>query len=162
MTTQNEPKHIAVTIFLILAVVAIAVLSASCSREGYQFVSGPKGADAIAPAITSQPAQSLDCPTGGVEVDVNGVKSGIVCSGGQGAIGQAGIDATIGILKFCPGTTIYPSEFNEIGLIVSGKVYAVYSVNNGFLAYLPPGKYTSDALNSRCSFTLNADNTVTN
>lgn len=69
--------------------------------------------------------------------------------------------ASIQVLQFCPGTTTYPGNFQEVGFVIGGRVYAVYSANNGFLTYLPPGVYASNAIGNSCTFTLNPDNTVT-
>lgn len=57
-------------------------------------------------------------------------------------------------VQFCPGTTSYPGEFNEIGFCINNNLYAVYSANNGFLTYIPPGNYSSNAIGSSCSFTV--------
>lgn len=65
-------------------------------------------------------------------------------------------------VQFCKGTTTYPTTFTEVGFIINGKIYAVYSLNNGFLTYTPPGYYSSNALNSSCNFTINNDNSITN
>jgi hypothetical protein len=82
-------------------------------------------------------------------------------TGPQGPAGANG--STITVVQFCAGVTpSYPSTFPEIGFLINGSVYAVYSANDGFLTYLPPGVYTSNAVGSACNFTLNADGTVTN
>ncbi len=76
-------------------------------------------------------------------------------SGAQGLIGLPGQDGTmITIVQFCPGTPVYPSTFLEVGECISGKLYGVYSANDGFLAYLPNGQYTSNAIGSTCNFTI--------
>lgn len=83
-------------------------------------------------------------------------------SSGVGMVGPTGADGTIITpVQFCPGPSIYPSNFPEYGLLINGKVYGVYSANSGFLAYLPPGEYTSNAIGSSCNFTINANGTVT-
>ncbi len=74
---------------------------------------------------------------------------------GQSVTGPAGSDGTIVTpVQFCPGTPSYPSTFIESGLCINGKIYAVYSANDGFLTYLPTGSYSSNAINSRCNFTV--------
>jgi hypothetical protein len=59
-------------------------------------------------------------------------------------------------VQFCGSTGVqsYPSTFNESGLCINQKVYAVYSANGGFLTYLPPGAYTSSGIGSSCNFTI--------
>lgn len=58
------------------------------------------------------------------------------------------------IVQFCPGTTVYPSIFNEVGICTNTNLYAVYSANNGFLTLIPPGTYQSNAIGSSCNFTV--------
>lgn len=89
--------------------------------------------------------------------------------GPQGPIGIPGLNGTNGTpgtvvtpIQFCPGTTVYPSVFLEYGLLIDNRVYGVYSYDNGFWAYLPPGYYESNAIGSSCNFTINANGTVTN
>lgn len=78
--------------------------------------------------------------------------------GSQGPAGANGQDATpVTWVQFCPGTTSYPSTFVEGGFCISGNVYAVYSANGGFMTYIPPGSYNSNAINSSCNFTLLAN-----
>lgn len=97
------------------------------------------------------------CPDGTQQFVSNGV-DGQSIVGPQGPVGLSGsngIDATpITLVQFCPGTTVYPSTFVEIGLCISNNIYAVYSANNGFLTYIPPGNYSSNAIGSSCSFTV--------
>ena len=81
--------------------------------------------------------------------------------GNPGTPGVPGQDATpVTVVNFCGGPSVYPSTFPEYGLVISGKVYGVYSQNGGFLAYLPPGTYVSNAIGSACNFVINADGTV--
>lgn len=72
-----------------------------------------------------------------------------------GAQGPAGIDGTsVTVVKFCPGTTVYPSNFVEIGFCIGGKLYATYSANGGFSTEIPPGTYGSNGINASCNFTV--------
>jgi len=76
-------------------------------------------------------------------------------TGAQGPSGAPGTDITeITWVQFCPGTTSYPSNFQEGGLCFGGNVYGVYSANDGFLTELPPGTYSSNAIGNSCTFTL--------
>ena len=82
--------------------------------------------------------------------------------GPQGIQGPAGIDGLNGadgtqitVVQFCKDVTpSYPSTFPESGLCINGNLYGVYSANDGFLAYLPPGAYYSNAVGSNCNFTI--------
>lgn len=78
--------------------------------------------------------------------------------GNDGAIGPTGTAGTPGTLatfvQFCPGATTYPSTFVEVGICVNSNLYAVYSANDGFLTLIPPGRYRSNAIGSRCDFTV--------
>lgn len=78
--------------------------------------------------------------------------------GPAGVNGTNGVNATpVTIVQFCPGTTSYPSEFNEIGFCINGNVYGTYSANDGFSTLLPPGTYNSNAIGSSCTFTIQAN-----
>lgn len=61
---------------------------------------------------------------------------------------------TFAPIQFCPGSTTYPSQFNEVGFCINGSLYAVYSANDGFLTVIPDGVYSSDGINSSCTFTV--------
>lgn len=75
--------------------------------------------------------------------------------GPTGPQGPRGADGTpVSTIQFCPGTPSYPSRFPEVGVCIDGNLYAVYSTNGGFLALLTPGRYSSNAVGSRCSFTV--------
>lgn len=81
--------------------------------------------------------------------------------GGIGEVGPRGADgAAIKVLKLCPGEPVYPSVFIETALLIDERVYAVMSVNGGFLAELPPGNYQSNAIGSRCNFTVTKDHEI--
>lgn len=89
----------------------------------------------------------------------------LVCDGaaGQtGAVGATGSDATpVMVVQFCTGfTQSYPNTFAESGICVNNEMLGVYSENGGFLAVLPPGNYSSDGINSSCTFTIGANCTV--
>lgn len=127
------------------------------------------------PCSTSQsPAgATINCPDGSSSFISNGVvgpagaTGAIGVTGPVGDRGPAGLDGTNGsngteitIVQFCPGTPSYPSTFPEIGFVINGGIYAVYSANDGFMTYLPPGLYQSNAIGSSCTFTINADGSV--
>lgn len=85
-------------------------------------------------------------------------------TGPQGPIGLQGPagPAGVSVVQLCTGTTTYPSVFVELAFVIAGRLYAVYSANNGFLFELVPGSYSSNAVGSSCNFTVNPDLTVSN
>jgi len=82
----------------------------------------------------------------------NGTNTVITCPDGTTSSIPNGTQ--LQIVQFCPGTTNYPNEFNEIGICVDNNLYANYSLNNGFLTLVPPGYYNSNAVGSNCNFTV--------
>lgn len=84
-------------------------------------------------------------------------------SGIDGTNGHDGTDATsVTAVKLCPGEPVYPSTLIEYAFCIQGHLYAVYSANGGFEAYLPLGTYSSNAINSACTFTVGENCEVTN
>lgn len=66
--------------------------------------------------------------------------------GAQGPQGAPGVDAApVVAIKLCLNVpTVYPTSFPESALCIQGKLYGVYwDGSHAFLAYLPPGNYTS-------------------
>lgn len=83
-------------------------------------------------------------------------------NGATGAVGASGANGTtITVVQFCPGTPSYPSTFPEVGFCINGNVYAVYSANDGFMTYTPPGTYSSDGINDSCTFTIGINCSIT-
>jgi hypothetical protein len=84
--------------------------------------------------------------------------------GATGATGQNGSNGTnatlVTVVQFCENTTVYPSTFSEVGVCLGGQLYAVYSLNDGFLSLIPPGAYSSDGVNSSCTFTVGTNCTI--
>jgi len=79
----------------------------------------------------------------------------ISCPDGTSSLVTNGIDAQqITIVQFCQGTTTYPTNFDEVGLCINNKIYAVYSANGGFMVEVVPGVYSSNGINSSCTFTV--------
>lgn len=115
-------------------------------------LTGPTGPAAPITAISITPlAPGMDCSQGGSLITI-GTSDTIICNGENGTDGT---DASIQFITFCKGsTTTYPSTFAEVGLCVSGALYGVYSANGGFLVHMPPGAYSSNGINSSCTFTV--------
>lgn len=94
--------------------------------------------------------QTVVGPTG-----PTGAIGGVGATGPQGNSGAPGIDGTqITVVDLCPGVTAYPGVFVEVGMCIEGKLYGVYSANNGFLTYLADGAYSSNAIGSACNLTI--------
>lgn len=153
------------TILVGVGLIWFAVTLSACS-DGLVVDEGKQGP---APTVTMTPASTTECSNGGVVLTV-GSQTSILCNGDigptgdvgptgpQGTTGPDGLDGTqITEVQFCPGDTTYPSQFNEIGFCIEGRLYAVYSQNGGFLTYVPPGTYTSNGINSSCTFTVGAN-----
>lgn len=159
---------------LVVALLLLTVLLTACSGDrgeaGIQGIPGP-----VTPVTSSPLEPSTTCPAGGMTITVGstttnicngvigpaGVPGEVGNTGSPGADGSPGTNATpVQVVQFCPGVTVYPSAFLEIGLIINGALYAVYSVNDGFLSRIPPGSYSSNAVGSSCNFTVNPDLTI--
>lgn len=93
-----------------------------------------------------------------------GGQGGVGPQGPTGATGPAGANGADGqpaqVAQLCPGISNY-GTFVEIALRINSRLYAVYSQNGGFLTYLAPGNYSSNAVGSACNFTVTADNQIT-
>lgn len=80
-------------------------------------------------------------------------------AGAPGAQGAAGANGTVPfyMVQLCPGTPVYPSVFIEYAFCVDGKLYGTYSANGGFTTWILPGSWQSNAIGSRCNFTVGAN-----
>jgi hypothetical protein len=126
-------------IFLSFASIVILVLSGCGQDNNPSFGYRPNDNCTVSTVNSPISGSLIQCPDGTSSFVSNGLN---------------GTNPTIPIVQFCPGTTTYPSEFNEIGLCINSQIYAVYSINNGFLSMIPPGYYDSNAMNSTCNFTV--------
>ncbi len=83
---------------------------------------------------------------------------GLSIVGPPGPAGLDGADGTvITFVNLCPGVTSYPGVFVEVAMCVNGDLYGVYSANGGFMTYLPPGTYHSNAIGSACNLTIGSN-----
>lgn len=126
--------------------------------DGYS-VAGPKGDTGATGATGAQGqtgAQGAQGNTGAAgQNGTNGTNGQNGTNGHDGVNGQNGTDANITTVQFCQGVTpTYPSTFPELGFCINNELYAVYSANNGFLVYLPPGRYSSNGINATCTFSV--------
>jgi len=103
----------------------------------------------------------LGCTSKGTNCNSQGAAGadGLTIVGPQGPQGVPGTSVTV--VKLCPGNTVYPTVFVEIAFCISSKLYATYSTHGGFSTEIPPGRYSSNAVGSRCAFTVHANCQVT-
>jgi hypothetical protein len=102
---------------------------------------------------------TITCPDGTKANVLNGISG---ANGTNGTNGTNGINGTmVTEVQFCPGTTYYPTQLNEVGFCINGNIYAVWSYGS-FLTLITPGSYASVGLNSTCNFTVSANCVVTN
>jgi len=160
---RRQLDYLAV-IMAILTIMLIGMLLTGCSgpkgdigytgatgAQGPQGNIGPHGPQGNPgmPGLNAQPCTAFK---------TNGIAT-ITCPGSAPVSiqdGQNGATGTvITLIQFCSGfTQSYPSTFAEYGLCIDNQLYGVYSANGGFLALLPPGTYSSDGINSSCTFTI--------
>lgn len=134
--------------------------------NGKDGLKGPNGDNAL-PCTVSPSANgaTINCPDGStteLKNGTNGTQGGVGLTGPIGPKGEAGTSVTVS--QFCPNyTASYPSTFPEYGLCIGDNLYAVYaSATQGtFLAFLPPGAYTSTSNSAMCSFSVGANCAVT-
>lgn len=81
----------------------------------------------------------------------NGAPGAVGPTGPQGAPGQDASGVTV--VQLCPGNSNY-GTFVEVGFCIDGKLYATYSTNGGFSTLIAPGTYSSNGINSSCTFTV--------
>lgn len=143
---------------VLLSALVFFVVSTACGKR-VEYVMGQKGetgdrGDTGAGCSADEVSPSAEFPTGGVLIN---------CSGEMTFLrdGVNGSDATpVTTVKLCPGTTTYPSKFVEIAFCISGSLFGTYSANGGFSTELPPGAYSSNAINSSCNFTVGPNCTI--
>lgn len=122
-----------------------------------QVMTGPQGDPGNGCSVTTvQPEGSA--PNGGALIQCGTTSSTLLLNGSNGTPGTV-----LTPIQFCPNVVpTFPTVFPEVGFLISGSIYAVYSANDGFLTVIPPGTYTSNAVGSACNFTVNANGTVSN
>lgn len=135
----------------------------ACGSDGAMGPQGPKGdtgsqgAPGSSCTVTTV-APEDSAPNGGSLISCLDGSQSLVLNGTNGSNGSNGTSGTIVTpVKFCSGTSSYPSTFPEYGFCLSGNLYAVYSTHGGFLTLIPPGVYDSNAVGSKCTFTVKAN-----
>lgn len=128
--------------------------------DGSNGVNGTNGLNGLPGgncSVSQQPQGALiTCPDNSAVLVTNGTDGTNGTNGSNGSNGTNGTNGTVvEPIQFCTGfTQTYPSVFAECGFCINGIMYGVYSANDGFLAELPPGTYSSDGINSSCTFTI--------
>lgn len=146
---------------LVLFTTVVCFLSSCGKSTAEQGPAGKDGKDGVSCTIASI-SPSMQAPNGGALITCeNG--STLILNGQDGEDGRDGTPGTaISAVKLCPGDTVYPSTFVEVAFKFDGRLWAVYSTHGGFMTQLPPGRYSSNGVNSRCDFTVNNDLTISN
>lgn len=137
--------------------------------NGHDGVAGARGTDGSSCSVM----QALDGSGALISCDddsnvfvsngAKGDKGDTGSQGPQGNTGSPGMNATpVEFIKFCPGSVPSYGNFPEYGIKANGKVYAVYSANNGFLTLLSPGGYNTSSTGLNCNFTVHSDGSVSN
>lgn len=112
-----------------------------CSNGGFVLSSG---------VDTNDDAVLQPDETKAVTVTCNGL------NGSNGANGTNGTNASpVTIVNLCPGVNSYPGVFIEVAFCINSELYGVYSSNGGFMTKLSDGNYSSNAIGSSCSLTIN-------
>jgi len=149
-------------------------------NAGVNGTNGTNGVNGLNSLITTMPALSSECPTGGTVIltglDTNGdnvlsgnevTNSAVVCNGAVGATGSQGVQGESGpatpftivsIIQPCGASS---SAFKEILLCLNdGNILASFSDNsNGNetrFAFIPTGTF-EDTDDSGCVFTVQVD-----
>jgi len=120
-----------------------------CACPGPQ---GPSGLNGSSCTVTMVPNSSVT-PNGGALMSCTDGTQALILNGSNGTNGTNGTVITPVQLCKNPVTT-YSNTFAEVAFCINGKLYGVYSANDGFLSPLPNGTYSSDGINASCTFTI--------
>lgn len=138
---------------LLIVFILVMMTSLGCAKDGKDGASGSIG-------TPGEPGR--DGSTGPSGADGSSGYDGISIVGPSGPPGRDGIDAPrLSMISLCPGITSYPGVFIEVGICISGQLYAVYSDHGGFLTLISPGSYHSFAIGSACDLTVGPDCEIT-
>lgn len=146
---------------------------------GTNGTNGTDGKDGSSCSVKVVPANSaapnggslISCGDGSTSLVLNGTNGSNGADGHDGATGATGATGAQGIagtngtdgkdgtvvapIQFCGKSHgSYPSTFPEVGFCIDDEIYAVYSANGGFLTEVLPGTWSSDGINSSCTFTV--------
>lgn len=157
---------------LTAAVCVLVVMSTGCAKR-VQYLTGAQGGSGATGTSCSVSAVDggslIACTDGSSSFVPNGATGSTGDTGATGAAGANGTNGTNGqdatpvtVVQLCPGTPSYPSTFIEVALCINNRLYAVYSSQGGFLTEITPGRYSSNAIGSRCNFTAHGDCKICN
>lgn len=126
---------------LLLLLLLIPIMH--CGPQGSPYIQGPPGEQGPGgySCTTSTIAPGTPLPLGGAMISCPDGTTSLISNG-----------TIITPIQFCPGTPSYPSTFVEYGFCINSQLWAVYSLNNGFMTLIPPGEYYSNAVGSNCNF----------
>lgn len=154
----------------LLILIILSFIQVSCGKPdpGPQGIPGPVGSPGPIGAAGSQGPQGpqgvpgTSCTITTVQVSSSNPNGGslIKCPDGTSSLVINGTIITP--IQLCPGPVSYPSSFPEFGYCIHNILYAVYSVNGGFLTEIPSGTYSSSGVGVTCTFTVSANCGVTN
>jgi len=146
--------------------------------QGEAGVAGSNGTNGVGCSVSSVAVNEV-APNGGALVScgdtqtllLNGTNGANGANGAQGIQGVAGTNGTNGTngsnatavtaVQFCTGTGSYPSTFPEVGFCINDRLWGVYSDHGGFMTEILPGTWSSNGINSSCTFTVHAHCEVT-
>lgn len=139
-----------------IALLALCGCSGADGTQGVQGLVGPSGTPGDNCEVTTLvPPYPNGAHNGGVLVTCPDSQA-LILNGVQGVPGTS-----VTPVQFCPNSTDYPNTFSEVGFCIGGTLYASYSANGGFLTEIVPGNYSSDGINSSCSFTVGVNCEIT-
>lgn len=139
---------------ILMLVLLLAACGGTNNWTGPQGQAGKDGKDGSSCSVTQIPPNSV-LPNGGAAISCQDRSTSLVANGTNGVNGATGTPGTlIQSVQLCPGTPTYPSTFPEVAFCIAGDLYAVYSIPNAFMTLLTPGAYSSNGINSSCTFTI--------
>lgn len=134
--------------------IVVCLFLAGCGQQGPVGPQGPTGQNGGS-CSTSPVLASVVAPNGGALISCADGTQAMILNGTNGTV--------VGVVQFCKNpVTTYPSTFNEVGFCINNTLYAVYSANGGFETTVLPGGYSSNGINSSCTFTVGPNCTITN
>lgn len=95
-------------------------------------------------------------PTGGAIISCTDGTSALVLNGSNGNDGTL-----VTPTQLCSGVSSYPTTFVEVAFCINNRLYGVYSDRGGFLTEVLQGTWSSNGINSSCTFTVGPNCQVT-
>lgn len=134
----------------------ITVCNGNTGATGAPGSNGSNGSNG-SPGQDGTSCSVLQLSTGAVVSCTDGTNA-YIANGEQGPPGSnTPPTSAVTVVPLCSDTTVYPVVFSEVGLCINNQLFGVYSENDGFLSYLPPGNYVSHGHGSSCYLTVQAN-----